>query len=178
MEILDDSVVRIAFKHFVAEGRPQKSPLVGLKNNNTSRILYCYLGTLNDILAVCPKLFKIQHETSAEGEDGEIYTEDIMKYGSQNYGNKKVVGSVKRFKNKVSVCIQQMFDDDMSGVYKYSPYLVQFSPEDDLEKLRSFAQEIRNEHSNFVKNSLEAAATAKTSVEAALVPEGQDVPHN
>lgn len=149
---------RITFKHFVAECDPEKSPLVGLKNHNTSRVLYCYLGTLNDILAICPKLFNIQRNTQPEGEDRDIFTEDIAEYGGKNYCNKKIVGIVKRYKNKISVCVQQMFDEHNTGNFKYSPSLVQFSAEDDLEKLRAFAQEMRREHAAVVKNKMEAVA--------------------
>lgn len=149
------SVKRIVFRHFVAESTPDVSPLVGLKNKNTGRILYCYLGTLNEIINLCPEMFEIQRNTPAEGEDEEIFSKEIVAYTNKNNCSKKMLGTVKRYKNKVSVCVHQMFDETNSGIFKYSPCLVQFSPEDDLEVLRGFGQDMKKEHAEAVKTKLE-----------------------
>lgn len=139
---------RIKYKYFVAEGNPLESPLIGLKNINNGRVLYCYLGTLNNILATVPKLREIQKNTLTEGPDEEVYSEEIT-----TYKNKKIVGSVKRFKNKLSVSIQQLYDEKNNGEFKFSPSFIQFSEEDDLSQLEVFGQKIRKDHRNLTKKS-------------------------
>jgi hypothetical protein len=134
---------RLAFKHFVAEGDPSVDQIIGLKNNNTSRILYLYLSSLNEVISTCPKLFEKIKEFDSEGPDAELFEKEIKRYG-----NKKIMAFVKRYKNKVAAFIQIMYDEKKDGDYKYSPYLVQMSLEDDLEKLREFGQKIKREHEN------------------------------
>lgn len=132
---------RITFKQFVAEANPCRDAIVHLKSHNGGKSLNLYLTTINDVLGVCPKLFKLQNNMNDEGIDGEIYVEEIRKYG-----NKKIVGAVKRYKNKVSVAIQLLWDEDNTGVYKHTQCQVQVCPDDDLEKLREFAQQMKREN--------------------------------
>lgn len=126
---------RKTFKHFVAEETLGDTALVSLKNHNNGKSLHLYLSGINAVLAVAPKLFKILSETSTEGEDEEIYSEEL-----KSYGNKKIMASVKRFRNKTSVCIHLMFDENKTGEYRHTRCQIQLSPEDNLEDLREFAQ--------------------------------------
>lgn len=136
-----NTIQYLAFKHFVAEGDPAVDEIIALKNNNTGKNLYCYLSTLNAILGACPVLLEKLKEYEAEGPDEELFEELI-----KSYGNKKVMGYVKRYRNRLGAFIQIMYDKEQDGNFKHSPFLVQISPEDELEKLRSFAQRIKNDH--------------------------------
>ena len=153
---------RVSYKHFVAEANPEQAEFLGLKNNNTGRVMFCYLSSLNEMLAVMPKLFKLQNNTNPEGPDCEIYNEEIVKYG-----NKKIMAIVKRFSGKVSVCFQMMYDENLDGVYKYSPYLIQFSQEDDLESLRTFGQKTKHDNEAYLKSKASTSA-AEVEVEVSL----------
>ena len=150
---------RVTFKQFVAEANPCRDSIVRLKSHSGGKSLNLYLTTINDVLGVCPKLFKLQNNMSSEGVDGEIYAEEVRKYS-----NKKIVGVVKRFKGKVSVAIQLMFDEDNTGVYKHTQCQVQLSPEDDLEKLREFGQMVKRDNEVMTKSGVAGECESQTLV--------------
>lgn len=133
---------RLTFKHFVAEGNPLLDSLVSLKSHTGGKSLHLYLGGINDVLALTPVMFKLLNNVKQEGVDDEIFVQEVKKYD-----NKKVVVALKRFRNKTSVCVQLLFDENNTGVYKHTQCQVTLSPEDDLEKLRVFAQALRKVNS-------------------------------
>lgn len=134
-------------KHIVAEGDPTRDQNIGLKNKDTGKVLFCYLSSLNAMLATLPKFLEMQQNTSLEGPDEEIYSEEVAFYTR----NRKLVASLKRFCGELSVCFHLMHDPLKDGNYKYSPYQIQFSPEDELEELRTFAQKITAKHEEIVQ---------------------------
>jgi len=136
---------RLVYRNFVAECDPTKNAIISLKNNLSGKELYVYLSSLNDIIFRSSVLFDIMNKAEENGEDAELYREDIHHYGEKKGIPKKIVGIVKRYQNKLSVCIQQMWDENGDGDWKYSTSLIKLTPEDDLEKLRSFAQEMHRE---------------------------------
>lgn len=98
------------FLYFVIECDPTKSEMVYLRNVNNGRTLNCFLSTLNSITYMCPSLFEAKAGTKEEGPDMTILSCDV-----HTYKTRKIVATVKRFKNKVSVCFQLMFDPEGTG---------------------------------------------------------------
>lgn len=144
----------LAFKHFVAEGDPNVDEILSLKNKNTGKDMFCYLSTLNSIIAACPTLLEELKRFETEGADAELYVVEIKKYG-----NKKIMGFVKRYRNRLGAFIQIMYDKEEDGNFRHSPFLIQISPEDEYEKLRNFGQKIKNDYDLVQASKLKALET-------------------
>ena len=153
-ETLLSPVRRLTFKHFVAEGNPNADSLVSLKSHTGGKSLHLYLSGINDVLALTPVMFKLLNNVKSEGMDDEIFVQEVKKYD-----NKKVVVALKRFRQKTSVSVQLLFDENNTGVYKHTQCQVTLSPEDDLEKLREFAQALKKLNESQTKEGRVGEAT-------------------
>ena len=168
-EVPTNSVRRLTFKNFVAEGNPLLDSIVSLKSHTGGKSLHLFLSGINDVLALTPVMFKLLNNVKSEGVDDEIFVQEVKKYD-----NKKVVVALKRFRNKTSVCVQLLFDENNTGVYKHTQCQVTLSPEDDLEKLREFAQALKKGHTSPMTPPQSPQSPPITSVEGALKGESEE----
>lgn len=128
----------LAFKHFIAEGNPKIAEYIELRNKKTGKNLYCYLPTINSIIATWSHLMEARRQQTAEGLNATLYKVVIKVYWKA-----KIMGFVKRYRNKLRVFVQLVDDKKNDGNITLSPYYIQISEADETIKLRKFAEEIK-----------------------------------